>query len=67
MQNDMMTYGPIESSFDVYDDFISYKSGINPMLIKNNYIYIVICLNVMCIQIVFHLFDKYYNNISTSI
>nr|DAA06106.1 TPA_inf: cathepsin B [Acyrthosiphon pisum] len=28
MQNDIMTYGPIESSFDVYDDFISYKSGV---------------------------------------
>lgn len=22
-----MTYGPIEVSFDVYDDFPSYKSG----------------------------------------
>ncbi|XP_015376384.1 PREDICTED: cathepsin B-like cysteine proteinase 5 [Diuraphis noxia] len=28
IQKDMMIYGPIESSFDVYDDFISYKSGV---------------------------------------
>lgn len=35
-----MTYGPIESSFDVYDDFISYKSGINSILIKK----IIICI-----------------------
>lgn len=28
IQNDIITYGPIESSFEVYDDFISYKSGV---------------------------------------
>jgi len=27
IQKDVMTYGPIEASFDVYDDFPSYKSG----------------------------------------
>jgi len=27
IQKDVMTYGPIEVSFDVYDDFPSYKSG----------------------------------------
>lgn len=27
IQKDIMTYGPIESSFDVYDDFMSYNSG----------------------------------------
>ncbi|XP_027849692.2 cathepsin B-like cysteine proteinase 5 [Aphis gossypii] len=28
IQKDVMTYGPIEMSFDVYDDFLSYKSGV---------------------------------------
>jgi cathepsin B len=28
IQKDVMTYGPIEASFDVYDDFINYKSGV---------------------------------------
>jgi cathepsin B len=28
IQKDVMTYGPIEASFDVYDDFFSYKSGV---------------------------------------
>lgn len=28
IQKDVMTYGPIEASFDVYSDFPSYKSGI---------------------------------------
>jgi len=27
IQKDVLTYGPIEASFDVYDDFPSYKSG----------------------------------------
>jgi len=27
IQKDVMNYGPIEASFDVYDDFPSYKSG----------------------------------------
>lgn len=27
IQFDVMTYGPIEASFNVYDDFFSYKSG----------------------------------------
>jgi len=27
IQKDVMTYGPIEASMDVYDDFPSYKSG----------------------------------------
>jgi len=27
IQKDVMTYGPIEASFDVYDDFLHYKSG----------------------------------------
>jgi hypothetical protein len=27
MQIDTMMYGPIESSFDVYDDFVNYESG----------------------------------------
>jgi len=27
-QNDIMTYGPIEACFDVYEDFLSYKSGV---------------------------------------
>lgn len=27
IQKDVMTYGPIEASMDVYDDFLSYKSG----------------------------------------
>ncbi|XP_060847848.1 cathepsin B-like [Rhopalosiphum padi] len=28
IQKDVINYGPIEASFDVYDDFPSYKSGI---------------------------------------
>lgn len=28
IQKDVMTYGPIEASMDVYDDFPSYKSGV---------------------------------------
>ncbi|XP_025206249.1 cathepsin B-like [Melanaphis sacchari] len=28
IQHDIMTYGPIEASFEVYDDFLSYKSGV---------------------------------------
>ncbi|XP_025198391.1 cathepsin B-like cysteine proteinase 3 [Melanaphis sacchari] len=28
MQKDTMAYGPIEASFDVYDDFVSYESGV---------------------------------------
>ncbi|XP_015371589.1 PREDICTED: cathepsin B-like cysteine proteinase 4 isoform X2 [Diuraphis noxia] len=28
IQNDVMTYGPIEATFDVYDDFPNYKSGV---------------------------------------
>jgi len=28
IQKDVMTYGPIEASFDVYDDFVNYKSGV---------------------------------------
>lgn len=27
IQKEVMTYGPIEASMDVYDDFPSYKSG----------------------------------------
>lgn len=27
IQKDVLRYGPIEASFDVYDDFPSYKSG----------------------------------------
>lgn len=27
IQKDVQTYGPIEASFDVYDDFLNYKSG----------------------------------------
>lgn len=27
IQKDVLAYGPIEASFDVYDDFPSYKSG----------------------------------------
>lgn len=27
IQKDIIAYGPIEASFDVYDDFFSYKSG----------------------------------------
>lgn len=27
IQKDVINYGPIEASFDVYDDFPSYKSG----------------------------------------
>jgi len=27
-QKDIMTYGPIEACFDVYEDFLSYKSGV---------------------------------------
>nr|BAD23812.1 cathepsin B-N1 [Tuberaphis styraci] len=28
IQNDILAYGPIEASFEVYDDFPSYKSGV---------------------------------------
>ncbi|XP_050530570.1 cathepsin B-like [Daktulosphaira vitifoliae] len=28
IQKDVLTYGPIEASFDVYDDFVSYKKGV---------------------------------------
>ncbi|XP_050426774.1 cathepsin B-like [Adelges cooleyi] len=28
IQKDVMAYGPVEASFDVYDDFISYESGV---------------------------------------
>lgn len=27
IQKDIMKYGPTEASFEVYDDFIHYKSG----------------------------------------
>lgn len=27
MQKDVIVYGPIEVTFDVYDDFPSYESG----------------------------------------
>lgn len=27
IQKDVQAYGPIEASFDVYDDFVRYKSG----------------------------------------
>jgi len=27
IQKDVQAYGPIEASFDVYDDFLHYKSG----------------------------------------
>lgn len=35
IQKDVMRYGPIEASFDVYDDFFSYKSG------KSGWIWII--------------------------
>ena len=28
MQQEIMTFGPIEAAFDVYADFLSYKSGV---------------------------------------
>ncbi|XP_025198377.1 cathepsin B-like cysteine proteinase 6 [Melanaphis sacchari] len=28
IQKDVQTYGPVEASFDVYDDFLHYKSGV---------------------------------------
>ncbi|XP_050426631.1 uncharacterized protein LOC126836954 [Adelges cooleyi] len=28
IENDVVAYGPVEASFDVYDDFIHYKSGV---------------------------------------
>uniref|UniRef100_A0A2S2PNE1 Cathepsin B-like cysteine proteinase 5 n=1 Tax=Schizaphis graminum TaxID=13262 RepID=A0A2S2PNE1_SCHGA len=28
IQHDIINYGPIEASFEVYDDFLSYKSGV---------------------------------------
>ncbi|XP_060845449.1 cathepsin B-like cysteine proteinase 6 [Rhopalosiphum padi] len=28
IQNDVLTYGPVEASFLVYDDFLHYKSGV---------------------------------------
>nr|AAU84936.1 putative cathepsin B-S [Aphis citricidus] len=28
MQKDTIAYGPIEASFDVYDDFVNYESGV---------------------------------------
>jgi len=28
IQQDVLAYGPIEASFDVYDDFVNYKSGV---------------------------------------
>ncbi|XP_050531266.1 cathepsin B-like [Daktulosphaira vitifoliae] len=28
IQKDILTYGPIEASFHVYDDFLSYKTGV---------------------------------------
>jgi len=27
IQEDVKTFGPVEASFEVYDDFVSYKSG----------------------------------------
>jgi len=38
IQKDVMTYGPIEASFDVYDDFPSYKSGKFIIIAINFYI-----------------------------
>ena len=28
MQKEIFTFGPIESGFDVYEDFLVYKSGV---------------------------------------
>ncbi|XP_050439200.1 cathepsin B-like [Adelges cooleyi] len=28
IQEDVLTYGPVEASFEVYDDFVTYKSGV---------------------------------------
>ena len=28
MQQEIMTFGPIEAAFDVYADFLAYKSGV---------------------------------------
>ncbi len=28
VQNDLMTYGPVQTGYKVYDDFMVYKSGI---------------------------------------
>lgn len=28
IQKDVIAYGPIEASFDVYDDFPNYESGV---------------------------------------
>jgi len=28
IQKDILTFGPVEASFDVYDDFVNYKSGV---------------------------------------
>jgi len=38
IQKDVMTYGPIEASFDVYDDFPNYKSGKFKIIEINFYI-----------------------------
>lgn len=39
IQKDVMTYGPIEASFEVYDDFFSYKSGKSRLIIIKYYLF----------------------------
>ncbi len=28
IQNEIMTHGPVEGAFSVYEDFLAYKSGV---------------------------------------
>jgi len=42
IQKDVMSYGPIEASMDVYDDFLSYKSGKSGLL-RMTYHFIIYC------------------------
>uniref|UniRef100_A0A2S2Q1R6 Cathepsin B n=1 Tax=Sipha flava TaxID=143950 RepID=A0A2S2Q1R6_9HEMI len=40
IQKDVLAYGPIEASFEVYDDFLSYKSG----NVNRGVNYVILCL-----------------------
>jgi len=53
-----MRYGPIEASFDVYDDFFSYKSG------KSGWIWITYNFIIYSYQ-VFYINIRYRSLLST--
>jgi len=54
IKHEIMTNGPVEGAFSVYEDFLQYKSG--------TVIYIMICshiCNVVCLHLLFtHIFSE---------